>query len=84
MSDDTKAILRAFIVENFLFGDESQPLTADTSLIDSDYVDSTGILELVSYLEERFGIKVADTDIIPANLDSLARITAFVERKQAD
>ncbi|KQZ47903.1 acyl carrier protein [Rhizobium sp. Root149] len=83
MSDDTKAILRAFIVENFLFGDESQPLTADTSLIDSDYVDSTGILELVSYLEERFGIKVADTDIIPANLDSLARITAFVERKQA-
>lgn len=83
MSDDTKAILRAFIVDNFLFGDESQPLTADTSLIDSDYVDSTGILELVSYLEERFGIKVADTDIIPANLDSLARITAFVERKQA-
>lgn len=83
MLDDTKAILRAFIVENFLFGDESQPLEADTSLIDNDYVDSTGILELVSYLEERFGIKVADTDIIPANLDSLARITAFVERKQA-
>lgn len=81
MSDDISATIRAFIIENFLFGDDTQPLSPDTSLIENDYVDSTGILELVSFLEERFGIKVADADIVPANLDSIARISAFVSRK---
>lgn len=83
MADDVQATVRAFIVENFLFGDETQPLTPDLSLIDNDYVDSTGILELVSFLEETFPIKIADTDIVPANLDSIERISAFVLRKQA-
>lgn len=81
MSDETTTTIRAFIVENFLFGDDTQTLAPDTSLIENDYVDSTGILELVSFLEERFGIKVTDADIVPANLDSIARISAFVSRK---
>jgi acyl carrier protein len=82
MSDDIKNEIRAFIIENFLFGDESQPLGDDLSLIENDMIDSTGILELVSFLEERFGISPADAEIVPANLDSVARIAAFVARKR--
>ena len=83
MSDVVQTRIRDFIVENFLFGDDSQPLPGDLSLIESDIVDSTGILELVGFLEERFGLTVADADIVPANLDSIDRIAAFVARKKA-
>ena len=83
MTDETKATIRAFIVENFLFGDESHPLSADLSLIDNDLIDSTGILELVGFLEEHFAIAVADADIVPANLDTIDRIAGFIARKQA-
>ena len=80
MTNTAKAEIRTFIVVNFLFGDDSRPLDDDTSLIEADVVDSTGVLELVAFLEERFGIAVADADIVPANLDSIGRITAYVER----
>ncbi len=83
MSDETRTTIRTFIVENFLFGDDSQPLSADLSLIDNDLIDSTGILELVGFLEERFAITVADADIVPANLDTIERIAGFIARKQA-
>lgn len=83
MTEETKAAIRAFIVENFLFGDESHPLPTDLSLIDNDLIDSTGILELVGFLEERFAIAVADVDIVPTNLDTIDRIAGFIERKQA-
>lgn len=83
MSDETRAAIRTFIVENFLFGDASQPLPADLSLIDNDLIDSTGILELVGFLEERFAISVADADIVPANLDTIETIAGFIARKQA-
>jgi len=83
MTDETRTAIRAFVVENFLFGDDSHPLPADLSLIDNDLIDSTGILELVSFLEERFAIQVADADIVPANLDTIDRIAGFINRKQA-
>jgi len=76
--------IREFIVENFLFGDESRNIAASTSLIENDLVDSTGILELVAFIEERFGFTVADREIIPDNLDSIARIAAFVAAKTSD
>jgi acyl carrier protein len=81
MPQSARNEIRAFIIENFLFGDEGYMLSDEMSLIDNDLVDSTGILELVSFLEERFGIAMADADIVPANLDSLIRISSFVERK---
>lgn len=74
--------IRAFIVENFLFGDESRAPGADESLIQNDLVDSTGVLELVAFIEDRFAVAVADEDITPDNLDSIARIAAFVTAKQ--
>lgn len=83
MADDTKTAIRAFIIENFLFGDDNHPLPDDLSLIDNDLVDSTGILELVGYIEKEFGFKVEDREIVPANLDSIARILAYVDSKQA-
>jgi len=83
MASDIKTEIRNFIVENFLFGDESQPLPDDLSLIDNDLVDSTGILELVGFIEEHFDVKVEDADLVPANLDSIGRIVAFIGRKQA-
>lgn len=80
----TASDIRAFVIENFLFGDTSATLTEDMSLIENDLVDSTGILELVAYLEDHFGIAVADAEIVPANLDSISAITAYVARKTGD
>ena len=83
MTDTTSVVIRNFIVENFLFGDTSQPLAEETSLIETDLVDSTGVLELVVFLEEQFGLAIADAEIVPANLDSIASISAFVASKTA-
>ena len=73
--------LRAFIVENFLFGEDSRAIESSTSLIENDLVDSTGILELVAFMEERFGFKMEDGEIAPDNLDSIDRIVAYVKSK---
>jgi acyl carrier protein len=75
--------LRQFLVENFLFGRDAD-LTSGTSLLEHGIVDSTGMLELVAFLEETFAITVADHELIPENLDSIANLVAFVERKQAE
>ena len=77
---DTIGRVREFVVENFLVGDDTG-LLPDTSFLEKGIIDSTGILELVSYLEETFGIKVADEELVPENLDSLANIQAFLCRK---
>lgn len=74
--------IRAFITANFYVA-EPDKLQGDSSLLDSGIVDSTGILEVVSFLETEFGIRVADEDMVPDNLDSIAQIAAFVARKRA-
>lgn len=76
--------LRAFIVENFLFGEESAPFafSNDDSFQERGIIDSTGILELVCHLQEHYGIEVADHELIPDNLDSLAKMAQFVARKK--
>jgi len=81
MAESIKEQVRAFIIENFLFGDTSAGIDDDASLIENDIIDSTGVLELVAFVEERFGVTMADSEIVPANLDSLDRITAFVTAK---
>ncbi|CAM5329979.1 acyl carrier protein [Aquamicrobium terrae] len=79
--ENIKDKIRGFVVENFLFGDTSHPLADDASLIDNDIIDSTAVLELVAFIEDGFGIVMADADIVPANLDSLSRIAAFVNAR---
>lgn len=73
--------IRAFIIENFLFGN-ADGLKDDTSFLEEGIMDSTGILELVTFLEETFGIAVEDEELIPENLDSIANIVSFMNRKR--
>jgi len=80
--NETKEIIKTFVVENFLFGSEDG-LKNETSFLDEGIIDSTGILELVTYLEEEFSITVEDEELVPENLDSIDNVTAFLERKIA-
>jgi acyl carrier protein len=73
--------VKQFIVENFYVKDPAA-IEDDTSLITTGYVDSTGMLELIAFLEERYGIAIADTEMTPANLETIGRIARFVARKQ--
>jgi acyl carrier protein len=73
--------IRQFIVSNFLFGDESRPLDVDESLMESGIVDSTGVLEVIAFLESSFHIRVENDELMPENLDSIANLTAFLRRK---
>ena len=72
--------IRQFIADRFLFGDD-QKLGDDDSLLDAGIIDSTGILELIGHLEESYGIKVNDDELVPENLDTIAAIAAFLARK---
>lgn len=74
--------IRGFILANFLFTRDESKLADDVSLLGQGLMDSTGVLELISFLEKTFGIALADEEMIPENLDSVDRICAFVERKQ--
>ncbi len=80
---DERARIRGFVVSNFLFG-EAGNLGDDTSFLESGIIDSTGILELISYVEESFGIKIEPEDALPENLDSINCVAAFIERKLAN
>lgn len=73
--------IRAFIVENFLFGDETAMPDNSASLIENEVIDSTAVLELVSFIEETFSVSVADAEIVPANLDAVDAIAAYVAGK---
>lgn len=77
---DNSSKVREFIVENFLFGD-GEALRQDTSFMEEGIIDSTGILELVFFLEESFGINVEDHELVPENMDSLDSIAGFIDRK---
>jgi acyl carrier protein len=74
------AEIRRFIAERFLFGDDKKLGDGD-SLLEAGIVDSTGVLELINHLEERYGIKVSDDELVPENLDTIAGIAAFLARK---
>ncbi len=80
---DAKTAVKAYISENFLMGQSDIELGDDTSFLEIGLLDSTGVIELVSFLEEEFGIQVEDDEITPENFDTLNRISAYVERKSA-
>jgi acyl carrier protein len=72
--------IRQFITDKFLFGDNRQ-LDNNESLLEAGIVDSTGILEIVAHLEAYYGIKVDNDELIPENLDTIASIGIFLEKK---
>ena len=73
--------VRSFVTGNFYVPDPAS-LKDEASLIDAGIVDSTGVMEIVQFIETELGVKVADAEIVPENVDSVARIAAFVGRKQ--
>jgi acyl carrier protein len=76
---DIQADTRGFLVNNFLFG-RGEQLNDDAPLL-GKVIDSTGVLELIGFLQEHFEINVPDEEVVPANLDSVNSITAYVARK---
>ena len=74
--------VRTFIEENFLFREDISDLADGDSLLESGVMDSTGILELVAFLETEFSLQVSDAEIVPENLDSIAAIARYVEGKR--
>jgi acyl carrier protein len=81
MQDNIKAKVRAYIVDNFIMGGNADHLKDADSFMETHVVDSTGFLELVSFIEETYGFAVADDEMVPENLDSLDNIDAYVRRK---
>ena len=80
MTAEIETQVRSLIEDNFLFREDRSSLSDTESLIDAGLIDSTGILELVAFLEERFKIEIADADLVPANFDSINAIVAYVGR----
>jgi acyl carrier protein len=81
-SKETRRKVRTYIHDNILLG-LTQGLDDATSLLDAGILDSTGAMEIVAFLEEEFGIVMADEDIVADNLDSVDRICAYVESRRA-
>ena len=76
-----ESAVRQFVVDKFMFGEGADKLSNETSFLETGLIDSTGVLELVMFLEEKFRVKVADDEMLPENLDSVKAVAAFVVRK---
>ncbi|OPY80551.1 MAG: acyl carrier protein [Syntrophorhabdus sp. PtaU1.Bin153] len=78
--EEIKKQITEFIATNFLF-DESITLSVEDSLLETGVIDSTGVLELVAFIEETYGIKIEDEEIVPENLDSINNIALYISQK---
>ncbi len=74
--------VREYVIENLLMGDEEADFSDKQSFLDTGLVDSTGILEIINFLEDEYEIEIEDDEMVPENLDSVENIAAFVERKK--
>lgn len=80
---DIRSEIRQYVVDSFMMGRDAEELTDNGSLLDLGIIDSTGVLELVGFLEETYGIGVEDEELVPENLDTVNNLVAFVERKRS-
>ncbi len=78
-----KQEIKNFIIENFLYGQAENAPDDEMSFMENGVIDSTGVLELVSFVQEKYGIRVSDDELIPNNFDSLSKLEAFITRKIA-
>lgn len=81
--NDIKSQVRKYIFDNFLMGGDPDKVTDSASFIEHGIIDSTGVLELVSFIQETYNIHVEDAEMIPENLDSLEKIDKYVRGKMA-
>ena len=79
---EARDIIRAYLRENMVFGDESVDLSDGVSLFDEGVVDSTGVLELVMFIEQHFDIAVTTDELVPENFESIGRLAQFVDQKR--
>jgi acyl carrier protein len=82
MSDSLHTEIRNFILENYLFTNDASAIGLDDSLLGKGIVDSTGMLEIIFFIEEKLGVKVKDEEMIPDNLDSVNKIADFVASRR--
>jgi acyl carrier protein len=82
MMQSIQAQIRAFIVDNFLFGDSGNGLAETDSFLEKGIIDSTGVLELVSFIEDTYGFRIEDEELVPENLDTIGDVASFVLRKR--
>jgi acyl carrier protein len=78
-----RASLRRYVLENHLFTDDESRLKDNDSFLETGILDSTGIMELILFVEETHQLKVTDDEMVPENLDSIDNLVAYIERKQA-
>lgn len=78
---DVKERIRGFILENVLAGSSSTGIADDDSFMDTGIIDSTGILELVAFIQDEFKIEVRDDELVPDNFDSIAKLSGYISRK---
>ncbi|MGZ5007773.1 MAG: acyl carrier protein [Methylobacter sp.] len=78
-----KKTIRQYILENLLFTEDESVLQDSDSFLDGGIIDSTGVMEIILFIEETFDIKVNDNEMLPVNLDSVDNLIAFIQRKQA-
>lgn len=83
MNPQIRAELTEFIVTNYLFGDVARTPRDDDGLVEEGIIDSTGVLELIEFLESHFRIEVTEAETVPQNLDSISSLTRFVMSKQS-
>lgn len=83
MDMNMKKAIRQYILESLLFTDDESVLQDSDSFLDGGIIDSTGVMEIILFIEETFNIKVKDDEMLPANLDSVDNVAAFVMHKQA-
>ncbi len=81
---DVKTTVKEFISNNFVLADGIDSLGDDDSFLDNGIVDSTGVVELIAFIEETFDIQVEDEELIPDNLDSISSLVTFVSSKYGD
>ncbi len=75
--------VREFIIDSFMMGKNPEELTDDGSLLDLGIIDSTGVLELVGFIEEKYEVSVEDEDLVPENMDSIDNLVKYIEGKKA-
>ncbi|MBN70855.1 acyl carrier protein [Gimesia chilikensis] len=73
--------VRNFVAENFLFGEDPESLQNDDSFLETGIIDSTGVLELVAFIEDQYHVEVDDDELVPENLDSINRLIDFIDSK---
>lgn len=77
-----KQQVRVYLLDNFIMGGNADDLKEGDSFMERHIMDSTGFIELITFVEQSFGIRIEDEEMIPENLDSLDNIEQFVSRKR--